>query len=87
MITHDDVVACLTLEHLAYGIPPNGRLDSVLYIRDIDSKASGRQAVYGDIEIRLAGITLNAKVFNAGDVLHNGDHLVARLLEDAQIRP
>ena len=69
LVAHHHVVALLADQHLAHGVAAHGRLDGVLYVGHIDSKARGLAAVDRQVEIGLAEIAQELDVVHARDML------------------
>src|SRR5579885_2121724 len=85
LISHNEVVALLPLQHLADSFTAHGRFDGVLYIGDIDLIARRLPAINGQVKIRLSDHAEQTQVFDAWDFLHDADDLLSFLFESSQI--
>src|SRR5208282_1423741 len=72
LVANGHVVALLSDQYLTHRVAADGSLDGVLYIGNVDSKASGFAAVDRQVEIGLAEIAQELDVVHARDVRHHG---------------
>ncbi len=89
LVPHHHVVAFRSpcRQHFAHSFPTHGGFDHVLYVGDVDSETCGLLPVDGEVEIGLAGITIQLHIGDAGHLLHDVRYLVALLLDGSQVIP
>ena len=84
-VTQGKIVARFALEDLGERVASHCGLNRILHIGDIDLVASGGIAIHGHVQIGLAEHAEDSEIFNAIDLLHDADDLVALVLQSLQI--